>query len=44
LMAAGTTFSYHSFLGPINFDVSWINEINKVRLFFSIGFQFNRSN
>ncbi len=44
LMSAGATFSYYSFLGPIDFDVSWVNDINKVRLFFSIGLQLNRSN
>lgn len=44
LMSAGATVTYKSFLGPVNFDVSWVNDINKVRLFFSIGLQFNRSN
>ncbi len=43
LMSAGATFSYHSFLGPVTFDVSWVNDINKIRVFFGIGFQFNRS-
>jgi NTE family protein len=37
LFAMGATAAYDSFLGPINFDVSWVNDINKVRLFFSIG-------
>ena len=37
LFAIGATAAYDSFLGPINFDVSWVNDINKVRLFFSIG-------
>jgi NTE family protein len=40
LMSAGTTITYHSFLGPINFDVSWVNDINKVRVFFSVGLKF----
>lgn len=44
LMSAGATISYHSLLGPINFDVAWINEINKVRLFFSVGYVFSPSN
>lgn len=44
LMSAGATLSYHSLLGPINFDVAWVNDINKVRLFFSVGFMFNPSN
>lgn len=41
LMSAGVTLSYHSFLGPINFDVSWVNDIDKVRVFFSVGLLFN---
>ncbi|CAH8285632.1 putative acylesterase/phospholipase RssA [Mariniflexile fucanivorans] len=44
LMSAGTTFSYNSLLGPINFDVSWVNNTNKVRFFIGIGYHFNRSN
>ncbi len=44
LISTGATFSYHSFLGPVTFDVSWVNDINKVRLLFSVGLQFNRSN
>ena len=38
----GATFSYNSLLGPINFDVSWANDINDIRLFFNIGIPFNR--
>ena len=37
LMSVGANGSYHSFLGPINFDLSWVNKINKVRVFFSVG-------
>lgn len=44
LMSAGVKVTYFSFLGPVDFDVAWVNDINKVRLFFSIGLQFNRSN
>ncbi|MGB5387214.1 MAG: patatin-like phospholipase family protein, partial [Eudoraea sp.] len=44
LMSAGATFSYKSPLGPLNFDVSWVNNIDKVRLTFSVGFPLNRSN
>ena len=40
LISAGATATYHSFLGPVNFDVSWVNDINKVRVFFSIGLMF----
>ena len=44
LLSAGATFSYNSLLGPVNFDVSWVNDINKIRLTFSVGLPFNRSN
>lgn len=42
LVSAGTMFSYNSILGPINFDVSWVNNTDKVRLFIGIGLHFNR--
>jgi len=44
VISAGATFAYHSLLGPINFDVSWVNDINQVRVFFSVGLILNRSN
>ena len=44
IVSAGVNFAYHSFLGPVNFDVSYVNDVNKVRVFFSIGLLFNRSN
>lgn len=44
LMSGGAAISYLSILGPFHFDTSWINDINKVRLFFSVGFSFNPSN
>jgi NTE family protein len=44
LMSGGAAISYQSILGPIHFDLSWINNIDKVRLFFSVGFSFNPSN
>lgn len=44
LISFGATASYDSYLGPLNFDVSWVNDINKVRLFFSLGLQLNISN
>ena len=44
VISAGATFAYHSILGPINFDVSWANDIDKVRVFFSVGLILNRSN
>lgn len=44
LASAGTTFSYNSILGPVDFDVSWVNNTNKVRFFIGIGIHINRSN
>ena len=44
VISAGATASYKSFLGPIDLDVSWVNDINKFRVFFGFGYQFNRSN
>jgi len=44
IVSTGVNFAFHSFLGPVNFDVSYVNDVNKVRIFFSIGLLFNRSN
>ena len=44
LISSGVTFGYDSILGPVTFDVSWVNDLNKVRFFFGIGFPLNRSN
>lgn len=44
LMSGGATFSYNSLLGPISFDASWVNNIDKVRFFIGIGFHLNPSN
>jgi len=44
LVTAGVTASYNSILGPIDFDVSWANNVSKIRLFFGVGYHFNRSN
>ncbi|MCK5280612.1 MAG: hypothetical protein KAK04_18800, partial [Cyclobacteriaceae bacterium] len=44
VVSAGLTTSYMSLIGPIDMDFSWINDINKIRFFVGIGFQFNRSN
>jgi len=44
LMSGGLTASYNSFLGPVNLDVSWVNDISKVRIFFGIGIPLSRSN
>lgn len=42
LFSSGATISYNTFLGPIIFDTSWVNN-NKLKLFFSIGLLFNPS-
>ena len=44
IISTGINFAYHSFLGPLNFDVSYVNDVNKIRVFFSVGLLFNRSN
>ena len=44
LMSAGAKISYNSIVGPINFDTSWINGINNVKLFISLGLSFNIAN
>lgn len=41
VLSGGAAVSYQSILGPIHFDTSWINNIDKVRLFFSVGFSLN---
>lgn len=41
VLSGGAAVSYLSILGPIHFDASWINNIDKARLFFSVGFTFN---
>ncbi|GGG52799.1 patatin-like phospholipase family protein [Bizionia arctica] len=41
LFSGGTSFSYNSILGPVNFDVAYINDINKLKFFFSVGLRFN---
>jgi NTE family protein len=43
VLSGGAAISYQSILGPIHFDTSWVNNIDKVRLFFSVGFSFNPS-
>ncbi|MBO9583526.1 MAG: patatin-like phospholipase family protein [Flavobacterium sp.] len=41
VISGGAAVSYESILGPIHFDASWINNIDKVRLFFSVGLSLN---
>ncbi|OBQ54164.1 patatin-like phospholipase family protein [Tamlana sp. s12] len=44
LFSAGSTFSYRSLFGPINLDVSYVNDLDQFRVFLGIGFQFGRYN
>ncbi|WP_445736737.1 patatin-like phospholipase family protein [Mariniflexile sp.] len=44
LMSTGATLSYNSILGPVDFDLSWVNGTNKIRFFIGVGFPLNRSN
>ena len=41
VMSAGSTLSYNSLLGPISFDLSWVNRTNNLRVFLGVGFHFN---
>lgn len=41
LISSGTTLSYNSILGPVNFDVSYVNNVKKLQLFLSVGLIFN---
>lgn len=43
LMSAGANLSYFSILGPITFDLSWINDVDKTNIYFGVGFFFNPS-
>lgn len=43
LFSAGITISMNSFMGPIDFDVSYVNDVDKVRIFLGVGLQFGRS-
>ena len=44
LFSAGSTLSYYSLIGPINLDISYVNDIDKFRLFFSVGIPLGKSN
>ncbi len=44
LFSSGVTLGYNSILGPVTFDVSWANEVDKFRFFFGVGFPMNLSN
>ena len=44
LLSSGITLGYDSILGPVTFDLSWVNDVDKVRVYFGVGFNLNRSN
>jgi len=44
LFSSGVTLGYNSILGPIDFDLSWVNGTNNIQFFIGFGFQLNRSN
>lgn len=44
LASVGAMVSYKSPLGPVKFDVSWVNSTKKFNFFIGIGFPLNRSN
>lgn len=41
IFSAGSTFSYHSILGPVNFDMAYVNHVSGIPLFFSVGLNLN---
>jgi len=41
MFSAGSTFSYHSILGPVNFDIAYVNHVSNIPLFFSVGLNLN---
>ncbi|QLE00664.1 patatin-like phospholipase family protein [Galbibacter sp. BG1] len=43
LFSTGATISYNSILGPLNFDMSYLNDLGKLRFFFGVGLQLNLS-
>ncbi|TNJ44563.1 patatin-like phospholipase family protein [Tamlana fucoidanivorans] len=41
LVSVGSSFSYHSILGPVNFDFSYVNHKKGLPLFFNVGLNLN---
>jgi NTE family protein len=41
LFSGGTTISYSSILGPVNFDMAYLNNVDQLKIFFSVGLRFN---
>ena len=44
LTSTGVTAAYKSILGPIEFDFSYVNHIEKMRFFFKMGIEIGRAN
>ncbi len=44
LFTVGSTVSFYSLFGPISLDLSYVNGIDKLRLFFTVGIPFGKSN
>ena len=44
LTSAGATAAYNSILGPIELDLSYVNHIDKLRVFFKVGIELGKSN
>lgn len=42
LFSSGATIGYDSILGPVTLDISWVNDVNKIKIFFGVGFQLHR--
>ncbi|WP_053989826.1 patatin-like phospholipase family protein [Mangrovimonas sp. TPBH4] len=41
MFSTGVTFSYASFLGPVHLDMSYMNNLNRLQLFFGAGLLLN---
>ncbi len=44
IFTTGLLLSYNSILGPVHFDLAYVNQINKLRISFIVGIPLNRSN
>lgn len=42
IFSSGLNVGYKSILGPVNFDLSWVNAVEKTRVYFGVGFHFHR--
>ena len=44
LTSVGATAAYNSLLGPVELDLSYVNHVSKLRVFFKIGLDIGKSN